>query len=178
MGVIVAAFAGTGKTFLSRQYPDKILDLECMPYKYNVEPGTVFSEADKASFWDIADDWPHNYFERIKEVSNDHDIILIPPDTRVLELLRLDGIPYILVYPDRQCKDEYKERFISRGNQEEFIYVFIDGWDRFMDTYETIECAERLVLDCGEFLTFDKLERFIKAPIYTANPWTASRSAE
>ena len=162
MGIIVSAFTGTGKTFLSRQYPDKVLDLECMPYKYAVEPGTVFSETDKATLWDIADDWPDNYFQRIKEVSNGFEIILIPPDTSILELLRCDGIPYVLVYPKRQCKDEYKRRFISRGNQEKFIYVFVDGWDRFMDAYEIMFCAERLVLDCGEYLTYDMLERFIK----------------
>ena len=158
MGVIVAAFPGTGKTFLSRQYPDKILDLESMPYKYNTEPGTVYDEADKATFWDISDDWPHNYVKRIKEVLNSYDIVMIPPDTRVLELLRCDGISYILAYPNRQCKDEYEERFISRGNQEEFLSVFLDGWDRFIDSYETICCAARLTLDFGEFLTLDRLE--------------------
>ena len=162
MGIVVAAFTGTGKTFLSRQYPDKILDLECMPYKYNLKPGTVFDETDKATLWDIAEDWPHNYIKRIKEVLNNYDIILIPPDIIVLELLRCDGIPYILVYPNRRCKDEYKERFVLRGNQEEFIYVFIDGWDIFMDSFEKIYCSERLVLDIGDFLTIDKLERFIE----------------
>ena len=162
MGIIVAAFAGTGKTYLGRQYPDKILDLECMPYKYNYEPGTVFSEKDKATIWDISDDWPYNYVKRIQEVVNDYEIILIPPDMLVLELLRFDSMPYILVYPNRQCRDEYKERFILRGNQEEFIYVFIDGWDRFIDAYEKLCCTARLTLDCGEFLTYDKLERFIE----------------
>ena len=157
MGVIVAASAGTGKTSLARQCPDKILDLECVPYKYDMEPGTVYGEADKANFWDIAEDWPRNYITKIKEVQHSRDFILIPPDVMVLELLRSHGIPYILAYPDRKCKEEYRARFIERGNQEEFLHIFVDGWDRFMDTYEDTYSVGRVVLGAGEFLSLDRL---------------------
>ena len=33
--MIIATHAGTGKTTLARMYPDRVIDLVCMPYKYD-----------------------------------------------------------------------------------------------------------------------------------------------
>jgi len=88
---------------------------------------------------------------------------MIVPDSMVLERLRRNGIPYVLAYPERRCKDEYKDRFIRRGNTDEFLNIFIHGWDRFMDSYENTYCTSRLVLKSGEFLTLDMLKAIAAA---------------
>jgi len=55
MGIIIAGFSGIGKTSISEHYPDSILDLIPTPFKYDIKPGTICTEATKASHdWDIA----------------------------------------------------------------------------------------------------------------------------
>lgn len=48
--MIIAAFAGVGKTTLSKMYPDRFIDFVSMPYKYNLPNTNDEREANKANF--------------------------------------------------------------------------------------------------------------------------------
>lgn len=80
-------------------------------------------------------------------------ILLIPPVMYVLFLLEMEGIPYTLCYPRREAKESYRQRYIARGNTEDFLSVFIDGWDKFMDFLEWNTYANHIVLDANQFLS-------------------------
>lgn len=153
---IVAAHSGTGKTTFAREHDD-VLDFVCMPYKYHLPEGEVSykeSEASKASFHDMRDEWPFNYYEALIEAyeSGKYDIILVVPDLYVLTMLFAAKVPYTLVYPDRSLKDEYAERFEARGNNEEFMSIFIGRWDAFMDDFEAAMPTERIILQSGQYI--------------------------
>jgi hypothetical protein len=154
--MIVAAHAGTGKTTLAKLYPDWVIDFVAMPYKYhlhhseNAEP-----EKSKAgySIFDIQEDWPKNYVEAIKQTINCGKIILIPSDSGVLSLLNQENIPYILCYPTRESKEAYRQRYMDRGNTDEFLSIFIDGWDMFLDRLEGSHYGNKIVMQPHQYLS-------------------------
>ena len=152
--MIIAAFCGTGKSTFAAKNPEKVIDFICMPYKYFLDTEGEECEFSKANPENVMrPDWPFNYVNAIKEIDNEGKIILIPSDSRVLELLRSEHIPYVLIYPQRDAKDVYHQRFIDRGNSEIFIDIFIGNWDYFLDVLEKDPCDRHIVLQPHEFLS-------------------------
>jgi hypothetical protein len=151
--MIVAAHAGTGKTTLASMFPDQVTDLVCMPYKYYLPENGEDTESVKADpDLTMREEWPLNYVSAIKEALEGGKILLIPPAWNVLIRLEMERIPYILCYPRRDAKEVYRQRYITRGNSEAFLSIFIDGWDKFMDTMEADTYGRHIVLEPHEFL--------------------------
>jgi len=151
--MIIAAFAGTGKTTLAALYPQTVVDFTCMPYKYLLEQGGSYTEASKADpSLILHDDWPLNYFHAIKQNLSGDKILLIPPDFHVLYLLMKEGLDYTLCYPQRSAKESYRKRFLDRENTEEFLDIFIGNWDRFIDGLEMDQYGRHIVLQPNQFL--------------------------
>ncbi|MDF2821178.1 MAG: hypothetical protein K0R15_1619 [Clostridiales bacterium] len=152
--MIIAAYAGVGKTTFASMYPDKVIDLECMPFKYYLEDDHYVGEAGKANpNNEIQLDWPYNYIASIKEILSEDKIILIPSDRFVLQLLREENIDYVLAYPQRNAKEEYRRRYIDRGNTEDFLLVFSDRWDIFLTMLEKDTYGKHIVLASNQFLS-------------------------
>jgi len=60
--MIIAAYAGTGKTTLAKTWPHRFVDFVCMPYKYLLEQNNNCAESCKANPNNIMrDEWPYNY---------------------------------------------------------------------------------------------------------------------
>ena len=152
--MIIAAHAGTGKTYFSKNVYDSV-DFACMPYKYYLPDGFV-AEEDESIKADLnlvmKEEWPDNYCKAVINVYNEHKYVIIPPVSSVLAALRDEEIPYILCYPERSAKDEYEARYKKRGNSESFIGVFVNHWDLFLDTMESDPGDTRIVLKKGEYL--------------------------
>ena len=154
--MIIAAYAGTGKTTAANLYPEKAVDFVCMPYKYILEP--LPEDADSENYKANPDsvmreDWPWNYAAAIKNAMNEGKILLIPTDLNVLLLLRHNKIPYTLCYPEREARENYRQRFIARGNTDEFIKIFIGEWDERIAALEQDAYGEHIVLRDSEFLS-------------------------
>jgi hypothetical protein len=152
--MIIAAYAGTGKTTLAAKNPDRVADFVCMPYKYYLAPNEDSGEAGKGNPNNvIQEDWPYNYTKAIMSASSKKSILLIPSEIRVLELLIQEDTHFTLCYPRRDAKDIYRQRFIARGNTKEFISIFIDGWDWFIDKLEAVKIKQRIVMNPQQFLS-------------------------
>ena len=153
--MIIAAHAGTGKTYFSKNVYDSV-DFVCMPYKYYLPDGFVAGEEDESIKADLdlimREEWPDNYCKAVINVYNEHKYVIIPPIGSVLEALRDEEIPYILCYPERSAKAEYESRYRKRGNSESFLSVFIDHWDLFLDDMESDPGENHVVLKEGEYL--------------------------
>ena len=133
-------------------YPQTVIDFVCMPYKYALE-GNDAGEAGKANPNNVMrDDWPLSYVDAIKAAMAKSRVLLIPTDLYVLELLRHEGIPYWLVYPQREAREVYRNRYLARGNTEDFIDVFIGRWDSFLDAFEQDTYGRHIVLEPHQFL--------------------------
>lgn len=153
--MLIAAHAGTGKSTFARMYPDKVIDLVCMPYKYEDYNYPEESEAVKANTdADFNVNWPDNYYIAVLNHLKSGKIILIPPVFDVIyKLYAADNIKYILCYPERNLKDEYEQRYIKRGNTQEFLEMFIWGWDYFIDNCEKDPYGKHVVLKSGQYLS-------------------------
>lgn len=157
--MIIAAYAGTGKTTAARLRPQTVVDFVCMPYKYYLTDNDD-GESCKANPDNIMrEDWPCNYVAAIKSIMGDSGIILILTDLNVLKLLRQEVIPYYLCYPQRSAKEIYRKRFIDRGNTEEFIDIFIGGWERFVPVLELDDFGRHIVLRSNQYL--DDVHRWV-----------------
>lgn len=73
--------------------------------------------------------------------------------------LESQNVEYVLCYPEKSLKEEYRRRYQKRGNEETFIRIFIDNWDMWMSSFEK-RCCKKYVMHQGEFLS-DFLERYI-----------------
>jgi len=153
---IIAAHAGTGKTTLAKAHPERYVDFVAMPYKYYLPDGDIDNtERHKADFnLEMKEEWPQNYIDAILHELELHDkILLIPSAGNVLQCLATAGIAYFLCYPRRELKDEYRKRYELRGNSEDFLFIFVDGWDGFMDSLEADMYGEHIVLGESVYLS-------------------------
>lgn len=157
--MIVAAFAGTGKTECARRYKD-VIDLEVMPYKYSnlTEENTEYQKASEEL--KLIKNWRFHYYGDLLEynVLNEKGAVLMPSDFQILSWLECDELDYILVFPNESLKEEYRERYIKRGNREEFINVFIDNWDYWIGMFNESKCPNKVILKSGQYLS-DVIEK-------------------
>jgi len=155
MNLIIAAHSGTGKSTLCKMYPNLFTDFTCAKYKYIV-PNDFISTDDeslKASFLhEFRLHWQYDYVGAIMR-SLGRKILVIPSERKVLELLEFEGIRYTLCYPERLAKDIYRQRYIDRGNNENFLEVFVDDWDRWIDCLEDTPADTRIVMQPQQYLS-------------------------
>ena len=63
------------------------------------------------------------------------------------------GRKIVVCCPTDECKEEYRRRFADRGNSEEFIKVFIDGWEGILSDVRDLDNVVHIPLGPGEHLT-------------------------
>jgi hypothetical protein len=171
--MIIAAFDGVGKTYFCNHVEDA-KDFDCMPYKYllpETDSDSLEGEKAKANFdLEMNPKYPENYIHAILENKDSCEYLVIPSDYRVLAGLAFQNVPYILCFPTNSAKEEYLKRFRQRGNTEDFIDIFIGGWDDFMVALRKDRYGVKVILDKNEYLldAKERIDKFIlseKAPI-------------
>jgi adenylate kinase family enzyme len=60
---------------------------------------------------------------------------------------------FYIVYPKKHCKQEYKERFLKRGNKKDYIERFMENWDSFVDKLDKVNCRNKISLRTGQYLS-------------------------
>lgn len=160
--MIIAAFAGTGKTYLSTIEPS-VVDLTVMPYKYIMpEEAASEAEAEKGAEYLIKNpEYPENYILAVLQTELTHKYVIIPTDMRILDILiEQYGRKAVLVHPVASLKEEYRERYKTRGNSNDFLETFYDNRDRMMKQISSYEKCEHIVLDSGMYLSdvFSEIE--------------------
>jgi hypothetical protein len=58
-----------------------------------------------------------------------------------------------LIYPDKSLKDEWVERFKSRGSDTQFIVFMNDNWDCFIDEIEKETFPTKIKLSENQYLS-------------------------
>jgi hypothetical protein len=132
--LVVSAFPGCGKSHLFRNKGEKkILDSDSSTF-------------DKSQF-------PQNYIEHIKSNIGKVDIILVSSHKEVRDALVSESINFTLVYPSKDIKDEYIQRYIDRGNDGKFVELLKQNWDNWTDELENQEGCEKIKLESGQYLS-------------------------
>ncbi len=131
--VIISGFPGIGKTYLKQNNPQ-----------------TIIADSDSSEYsWIVNDDgqkvrnpdFPKNYIQHISNLYEDDDteIILVSTHKDVREGLELAELPYIIVYPAKELKEQYLSRFERRGSPDAFLQVLSENWDAWIQDIENEE---------------------------------------
>ena len=132
--MLVSAFPGCGKSHLFKNKGNKvILDSDSSTF-------------DKSEF-------PKNYIKHIKENIGKADVILISSHDVVRDALLVNGIKFTLVYPDITIKDEYIQRYIDRGNNEQFVKLLKENWETWIADMEKQKGCKHIKLQSGQYLS-------------------------
>lgn len=107
--MIICGYAGTGKSTAARKIKG-VVDLESTPFQKD---------------WDT-------YARVAKHMSDQGYIVLLSCHKELREKLHEIGEKYIVVYPDIDQREEYKKRYIERGNTQEFIDNQMSHWDEWV----------------------------------------------
>lgn len=161
--MIIAAYAGTGKSTFAQRV-EGTADLHIMPYKWILPPAEKRGaelEAGKGALHHLHDPlFPYNFLAEILRAERVSRFVLIPTDLAVIRCLREEyGRKVLLCYPDGNCREEYRARFLARGNSATFLKLFVDGWDRFLEPVQNYEGGIHIVMESDMYLT-DLLWRF------------------
>ena len=130
---LISAFPGTGKSHFFNNSTRNVLDSDSSTF-------------DKSDF-------PTNYIEHIKSNLGSTDVILISSHKDVREALVDNELRFTLVYPKKELKDEYLERYKERGSPEGFINLLSENWDTWIDEMDCQENCQKIVLESGEYIS-------------------------
>lgn len=177
MSLVISAFPGCGKSTICKNaeqyglinadvhYDDQEGVVISLPHSDTLVP--VF-DSDSSIF--PKDKFPQNYIEHIKSVTEQYpdSVIMVSSHDNVREAMREAGIDYTLVYPQRELKGDYLERYKERGSPDQFVNMMDHKWNDFVDSSESDPTTDKLVLGEGEFLVdkvADKISQITKADI-------------
>ena len=160
--MIIAAYAGTGKTTFAEKFAD-VIDIPSMPYRWifpvltsdEKEENSKELEGEKGACYHLENPfWPENYVAEILRAEQNYKYVIIPTIMSVVDILVRDyARKVVLCYPDVSLREEYRERYIRRGNSESFLELFVDGWEDFLAPIAEFQGATPLVMKSGEYLT-------------------------
>lgn len=129
---IVSGFPGIGKSTFAEKYTGKVSDSDS-------------SKFDKANF-------PANYMEHIVEKAKENDWVMVSSHDVVRKALVDLKLPFTLVYPYKELKNEYLQRYRDRGSSKAFVDMMDANWDKFVtECYSQTGCTH-IVLTSGQFL--------------------------
>lgn len=141
-GKVISVFAGLGKTTVGNKYKN-VLDLRSSAYRCDY---SNIKESDyekmKCSTKRIPNpDWPTNYLQAIKEAQEKYDLVLVPSNLDIRELLTENKIDFIFVLPEKtkEVRAELIKRYENRGNSNELItqvISYFDTWSRNQSDYD------------------------------------------
>lgn len=142
--MVICGFPGVGKFSVANNRTN-ILDAESSGFSWVIdldhpENGMTRNPA-----------FPGNYIKYLKECADKYEFVLASSHAEVRDRLKMEGIQYIIVAPERDLKNEYLIRYLRRGNQVDFIELLNEKWDEFLDSIEN-DGAPVIRLGSGVYL--------------------------
>lgn len=148
---VISGFPGIGKTTL-----------------FNAENELEFLDSDSTNFsWEDKEktkrnqNWPQNYIEHLSEKKSQADAVFVSSHDAVRNALRQSGIPFVLVYPSLEMKEEYIQRYKDRGSNEKFIQLLDQNYEKWIEELMRQDGCTHIVLQPGEYLS-DVMDRILK----------------
>lgn len=130
--VLCAAFCGSGKTFICNNSEHRAVEVEFWQYK---SKGLT-----------------KEFIRDVKKHYGKVDYIFLSTDPDGLELLNKEGYDITLVYPERELRNEYLDRYIERENPYDFIGTMMLRWNKIIDELDELTYCKKIILKEGEYL--------------------------
>ena len=145
MAMIICGFPGVGKSCVATNRTN-ILDADSSGFSWKFDPEHPENKPERNPMF------PSNYIEAIVKYSHNWEYILVSSHNEVRQMLKAKGIPYIIVAPRRELKNEYLIRYFQRYSTMKFIETLNEKWDEFLDSIEE-DGAPIIWLDKGEYMS-------------------------
>lgn len=157
--MLIAAYAGCGKSTAAQKLGPNVVDLPSMPYRWllpRVDPSCLTGpemEREKGALHHIADPrFPHNYVLDILKEERAGKTALFPTIVPVIDMLvERYGRDVLVIYPEDGLKEEYRQRFVKRGNSATFLDLFVEEWEYQLEIIKKSK-GRHLRLKSGEYL--------------------------
>lgn len=159
MTIVISAFPGTGKTFLFNNFEMVMLDSDSSKFSHTSD-GIAPNP-----------DFPLNYVEHIRSQIGKTDLIMVSTHKVVREALTKAKIPFSLIFPERENKEEYLGRYRMRGSPTGLIEILDKNWDTFLDELEGQKCFKKIRLGAGMFLSDVLFERCPECQMADRDPY-------
>ena len=109
--MVIAGFAGVGKTTLAKKYKN-VIDLESSPYKYD---HSMYDNIDYEKLKGNKDrtrnaNFPQNYIDAVNQAKLNYDVVLVWLCDEIMELYKQSGIDFIVCYPSIASFEDYKQK--------------------------------------------------------------------
>lgn len=133
MGIILSCFKGIGKTYLenTKGRDVKISDLSDFDGDYSTFVDNVLSEA------------------------ADNDIVFVPSDKTVRDLLNERGVNYDVFYPSKERRKEFIENEVRKHSKSSEIRLLDTNFNQMIDEIEEDDsenCYKHVLSGFGEFI--------------------------
>lgn len=128
--MIICGFAGIGKSYLAHNKQGWV-DLESTPFEKN---------------WDLYSD------VAIHMDKNGYDVML-SCHKPLRDILLEKGADFHVFCPNLEDKDKYIQRYINRGNTQEFIDMFKENYDKFVSEILNDKRLKVITMDGDKFLS-------------------------
>ena len=130
--ILLAAFPGTGKTYICNHTSINAVEIEYWKYK---EEG-------------LQKEYVKDIYKQLGNV----DYILLSTDPEGLKLLSKIGLRIVLIYPENKLRSEYLDRYIGRDSPCDFIGAFMKYWNIWIDELKEQSYCKHIILKSGEYL--------------------------
>ncbi len=137
-GIIISGFAGIGKTDFNSYVP------YYQKATYYDLPSAMFRKNDG---------WEKVYVDCAEALCEKYDYVFVSTHDVVIDELISRNSKFYIVYPKGHCKEEYKQRFIKRGNSLEYIDKFMRNWDKFIAQIDNLDYSNKISLRTGQYLS-------------------------
>lgn len=155
LGIIICGFSGIGKTTLGQKY-ENIAEIGQSLYR-NIYEGIDASKISRELRKNIRvgikknPKWPMNYINKINELRETHDLMLVFTDFELMDKFRELNIPFIIAIPDINRKEEFINNFKKRGQDEKFCQKAASKWDEKIKELKQMK-ETRIILKNHEYL--------------------------
>ena len=129
--IIICGFAGIGKTYFGKTTNLNVIDLD----------SSQFSRTD----------FPNNYVKYVKQLIGEN-IVMISTHKQVREALAKQNINFYLIYPSKDQKEDYINRYINRGSDISLIEMIQKNFDIWIEELQQQKGCTHIMLKKGEFL--------------------------
>lgn len=169
--MIIAAYAGCGKTFLARNW-DRCTEVNSMSYARFLDDQEYEDESCKADLRHTRNPlYPYNMIPDILKTEQKYPFVVIPADVRLINLLqRKYKRRVVTAVPDISLQEEYRQRYLARGNTRWFCRLFADRMQERIEAIKKEARVPSITLNSNEYLSdyIDAFETFRK--IYESDP--------
>lgn len=128
---VISAFPACGKSYCFNNYQDKLSMLDSDSSEFSWIKDENRNNTTKRN-----PDFPQNYIKHIKDNIGKVDVIFVSSHEVVRKALAINEIKTLIVYPNKNLKDEWIRRFKERGDNDKFIRFISDNWDKFINDIE------------------------------------------